>query len=227
MCADLRVAMQVIKKVRGTLKYFKKSTFATSHLVICRKQFGVKRGLVSVGKTRFGTMYHAGESIRRNLKPIRQLCSEKLIHITVCPVSIMLRSLASAFFVLSLEFTKLMLQKFNDNFMDGRFTATLFEGELSRLLSVLAPIAKAITCLESTHSTVSDVYIFWLAVAATIHQIIVENVDKLPIPVLEEIRKAVNFRFNQMINDGPDDVYLTGFILDPRKLIFILIWYRY
>jgi hypothetical protein len=96
-----------------------------------------------------------------------------------------------------------------------------FEMELSQLLTILAPVAKAITCMESTHSNVSDVYVFWLAVTATIHQIIEDDITGLPFDVMEKIRKAVNFRFNQMINDAPDDVYLTGFMLDPREYLYL------
>lgn len=92
-----------------------------------------------------------------------------------------------------------------------------FEMELLQLLTVLAPVAKAITCMESTQSNVSDVYVFWLAVTATIHQIIIEDVTGLPSDVIEDIHKAVNFRFNQMVNDAPDDIYHTGFMMDPRK----------
>jgi hypothetical protein len=92
-----------------------------------------------------------------------------------------------------------------------------FEMELLQLLTVLSLVAKAITCMESTQSNVSDVYVFWLAVTATIHQIIVEDVTGLPSDVIEDIHKAVNFRFNQMVNDAPDDVYHTGFMMDPRK----------
>jgi hypothetical protein len=92
-----------------------------------------------------------------------------------------------------------------------------FEMELSQLLTVLAPVAKAITCMELTQSNVSDVYVFWLAVTATIHQIIIEDVTGLPSDVIEDICKAVNFQFNQMVNDAPDDVYHMGFMMDPRK----------
>lgn len=77
------------------------------------------------------------------------------------------------------------------------------------------PVARAITCLESTHSTVSDVYLFWLAVTATIHQIIVDDITGLPTHVTEQIHQAVNRRFDQMVNEAPSDVYLTGFVLDP------------
>jgi len=71
--------------------------------------------------------------------------------------------------------------------------------------------------MESTQSNVSDVYVFWLAVTATIHQIIMEDVTGLLSDVTEDICKAVNFWFNQMVNDAPDDVYHTGFMMDPRK----------
>lgn len=99
------------------------------------------------------------------------------------------------------------------DFIEGTYSAGKFEMDLTQFLSVEAPIAKSITCLESSHSTVSMVYLFFLAVTATIHQIIKEG--GLPSDVADQIRKAVNFRFNQQINDAPDDVYLTGFMLDP------------
>ena len=71
--------------------------------------------------------------------------------------------------------------------------------------------------MESTQSNVSDVYVFWLAVTAMIHQILMEDVTGLPSDVTEDICKAVNFQFNQMVNDAPDDVYHTGFMMDPCK----------
>src|SRR5882724_5026414 len=71
--------------------------------------------------------------------------------------------------------------------------------------------------MESTQSNVSDVYVFWLAVTATIDQIIVEDVTGLPSDVTEGICKAVNFQLNQMVNDAPDDVYHMGFMMEPHK----------
>ncbi|TDL27053.1 hypothetical protein BD410DRAFT_482841 [Rickenella mellea] len=49
-----------IKNLRRTVKYFKKSTFASAHLRIRRKKLKIRRGLKSIGKTRFGTIYHSG-----------------------------------------------------------------------------------------------------------------------------------------------------------------------
>jgi len=55
-----------------------------------------------------------------------------------------------------------------------------FEMELSQFLTGLTLVSKAIMCMESTQSNVSDVYVFWLAVTAMIHQIIVEDATGLP-----------------------------------------------
>lgn len=84
LCKDIgsiKFFRPVIKKIRRTIKYFKNSNIASAHLCRRRKDLKITRGLVSVGKTRFGTIYHSGESLRRCLKPIRQLCTEKIINI--------------------------------------------------------------------------------------------------------------------------------------------------
>jgi len=75
--------LQAIKTTRRVIKFFKKSTFANSHLKLARKTHGVTRGLVSIGKTRFGTIYFAGASVQRCLAPIRELCANETIRIPV------------------------------------------------------------------------------------------------------------------------------------------------
>jgi hypothetical protein len=98
---------------------------------------------------------------------------------------------------------------------DSRATAT-FELALDQLLAVLAPPAKSLTCLESSHSTVADVYLFWLAVMASLEEVITSPDNEIPSEVVEKLRRICNYRFDQMINDAPSDVYLTGFFLHPR-----------
>lgn len=80
---------------------------------------------------------------------------------------------------------------------------------------MLSPVAKAITCLESTHSTVADVFLFWLAVNAAFHHLLSQG--GLSVSDSEKIRRVVNRRFNQMVNEAPCDVYITGFVLDPSE----------
>lgn len=54
-----------------------------THLKRKRKKLKISRGLVSIGKTRFATIYHSGESVKRCLPAIRDMCGEKIITIPV------------------------------------------------------------------------------------------------------------------------------------------------
>lgn len=40
--------------------------------------------------------------------------------------------------------------------------------------------------------------------------------DSLDQETIDDIRAIANTRFDEMCKDGPTDVYLTGFFLDPR-----------
>ncbi|TFK82609.1 hypothetical protein K466DRAFT_499999, partial [Polyporus arcularius HHB13444] len=161
----------VISNLRRTLKFFSKSTDAREHLRRKRAELGIRRGLVSIGKTRFASIYHAAASLIRCMPALRELCTSGTINITC---------------------------------------------RLENLVKVLEPIGKSIECLESTHSTVSDVYLFWLACMASIHDIIVHD-DNLETSVKEDIRQATNRRWIQMIEQAPCNVYYTGFFFDPRE----------
>ncbi|KAI0054381.1 hypothetical protein BV25DRAFT_1806052 [Artomyces pyxidatus] len=79
------------------------------------------------------------------------------------------------------------------------------------------PFAKAIKCLESSLSTAADVYLFWLAAIAQLAQLFKENRIGLQTSTMGSIRAAVNNRFNGMINNAPNDVYIMAFFLDPRE----------
>src|SRR5438128_1418081 len=74
---------QTIQVIRRTVKFFSKSTFANAHLKIMREKHQISRGLVSIGDTRFGTLYFAGASVQRCLAPLRELCQKKIITIPV------------------------------------------------------------------------------------------------------------------------------------------------
>ena len=90
-------------------------------------------------------------------------------------------------------------------------------------MEVLAPMAKSITCLESTHSTVSDVYIFWLACMASVADTITADRHGMGAEVTEDIRRFMNMRWVQMIEKAPCDVYFTGFLLDPRTSTHVIL----
>ncbi|KAI0087540.1 ribonuclease H-like domain-containing protein [Irpex rosettiformis] len=186
-----------IECVRSTVKFFRKSSYANARLKAKRQEMKIKRGLTSFGNTRFSTVYTSGNSLRSCMPAIKALCNSKVVK----------------------------LKAFNDNFIDG-FASTKFSTQLDELLAILGPAAKATKCLESTHSTVSDVYVFWLAMLATIHDVITDPNIPMPDHVREDIRRITNFRWKQMMEperekekkgQASKEVYLTGFVLDPRK----------
>jgi hypothetical protein len=52
---------------------------------------------------------------------------------------------------------------------------------------------------------------------ATLEHLFETNESGLCSDTIEDIRQIANARFDEMINDGPTDVYFTSFFLDPRK----------
>lgn len=105
----------------------------------------------------------------------------------------------------------------NNPFLPG-LANTQFQFKLEELLTVIGPIAKSTTCLESSYSTISDVLTFWLSPLAEIHAFVVDPNNALENSFKEQIRRAANFRFKQMF--GGSDLYLTGLVLDPRAYSF-------
>lgn len=106
----------------------------------------------------------------------------------------------------------------NAKFVPDTRSTRMFENDLGQLLLVIGPIAKSIKCLESSHATASDVYLFWLAAMASLEDLIRNDKLDAPFTVIERIRRLCNYRFDKMINEGPSDIFITGFFLDPRAL---------
>ncbi|KAG1764577.1 hypothetical protein EV702DRAFT_1204959 [Suillus placidus] len=92
-----------------------------------------------------------------------------------------------------------------------------FQLLLSQLLAVIGPPAKAIKCMESSFANAADIYEFWLAVQAMFEEVRKKNTVKLPVSVLEKIRRLCNYRFNQTINEAPSDIFVTAFFLVPAN----------
>src|SRR5882724_9856248 len=99
-----------------------------------------------------------------------------------------------------------------------------FENGLRQLVFVLEPLARACKCLESSKATAGDVYLFWLAVLATYEQLFMDNSDvdglQLPDNVIDQIRKVVNARWQELTEGPGKSVYLVTFFLDPRKSFY-------
>lgn len=95
---------------------------------------------------------------------------------------------------------------------------------IEQMVKILEPFARAVKCLESTQSTVADVYLFWLAVVATLHDYFCNNANadglQLPEEVIDDIRQIVNHRWREMTEKAGKGVYVAGLFLDPRTFTF-------
>ncbi|PVF95660.1 hypothetical protein CPB86DRAFT_787785 [Serendipita vermifera] len=96
----------------------------------------------------------------------------------------------------------------------------LFKNELLRYLHITGPIAKAIQCLESANLTVADVYVLWLAIAATLWDLFSRPGQETSIS--EELRSKITAIITRhhkgFMNETPSDIYFTGLFLDPRYM---------
>lgn len=105
---------------------------------------------------------------------------------------------------------------------DGLFTrahsraTTTYTTELATYTSIIAPIARSIKALEGRAANAADVYIFWLAITASLRELFLhdEDIDK---ELAGKVTAIVNRRYKEFIDDSPTDIYFTAFFLDPRE----------
>ncbi|KZW01720.1 hypothetical protein EXIGLDRAFT_760625 [Exidia glandulosa HHB12029] len=181
----------VISLSRRLLAYFKRSSYAIYHLKAHQYDFGVRRGLESIGKTRFSSINRSATSILRNIEPIKTIVrADNLL------TSDKKRSAGFAF-------------------LRHPTLAGTYELQLRQLVAVLTPLAKALKCLESSRSTLADVYLFWLAAMATTSDIFTDHNNELHLPedVIADIRRIINRRFVALVDSNP--VYKAGLFLHP------------
>ncbi|KAI0755573.1 ribonuclease H-like domain-containing protein [Fomes fomentarius] len=182
----------LIANLRDIIKYFRKSTIASTELTILRLQDGVSRGLESIGKTRFATVYWAAESVKRCLPQLQQLMDSGKVPLK------------------KLTFDPALLKS-------GR-ASMQFEQDLDRYISILAPFGRAIKSLEATDTTAGDVYIFWLAIAATLHDLfaLAEEHTGITRELAQKVTSIVNRRYKEVIDESPTDVYFSSCYLNPK-----------
>ncbi|KZV79764.1 hypothetical protein EXIGLDRAFT_846239 [Exidia glandulosa HHB12029] len=156
---------QVIARSRKLLTYFKHSSYAVYHLKAHWIDFGVRRGLERIGNTRFGSIGRSGASILRNIEPVK-----KIVRADDLLTNDKKRSAGFAFL------------------RNPAFAGT-YELELRQLVAILTPLNKSLKCLESSRSTLADVYLFWLAAMATLSDIFTDHNDELHMPpdVIDDI----------------------------------------
>ena len=80
----------------------------------------------------------------------------------------------------------------------------------------MAPIARSIKALEGRVTNAADVYIFWLAIAASLRNLFSQDQD-IDNELAQKVTAIVNRRYKEFIDHSPTDIYFTAFFLDPRK----------
>jgi hypothetical protein len=166
-----------MKLLKAILKYFSKSSFGTFKLREARTLGdgdGPVNSLQKIGKTRFGTHWLAAVAIDPCLPFIRQLVIAKTIKFKVRKIHDYQRFL-TALYVKNTQVQGLFANKFNRKYND-------FEEDLLRYSTVVAPLIRSLWSLEAAHANAADVFLFWLASAATLKDLFDQDADKTGIP---------------------------------------------
>jgi hypothetical protein len=104
--------------------------------------------------------------------------------------------------------------KFNRKYND-------FSEDLLRYSTIVAPLIRSLWSLEAAHANAADVFIFWLASAATLNDLFDEDVNKTGIPhtLVNEVTEIYNTCYEEFFKN---DIYFVAFLLDPRMCTILL-----
>jgi hypothetical protein len=176
---------QAVVTIRDTVAHFKRSTRAIHQLRKAQETFNLSTGIVSIGKTRFGTLFFSGNSIVKNFDAI-------VAYARAIPPTDRQSRLGVDLLKWSEDETSVLELRLI----------------ISRFVGLLEPLARSITCLESPHSSAADVMLFWLAAATGLDEYLRKTT--LASSLKGKIRKLVNARFAEMVHAGPSDSYLAA-----------------
>jgi len=90
-----------------------------------------------------------------------------------------------------------------------------FERTLLQYINIVAPIIRSLWSLEAAHANASDVFVFWLTIAATLKDLFSKGCEKSGIQdtLAYEITAIFNKRYKEFFTN---EVYFVAFMLDPR-----------
>jgi hypothetical protein len=81
----------------------------------------------------------------------------------------------------------------------------------------LARAFKAIACLESSQTDLSDIGLYYFAIGATLKQIFDSDNNPFSSEESGQIRAIFNSRFREALSEGPTDAPISALYLHPRK----------
>ncbi|KAJ7574501.1 hypothetical protein C8J56DRAFT_1172807 [Mycena floridula] len=187
-----------IKISRETITFYTKSHIAISELEKARELHKIGRGLESIGATRFGTIIHSLNSIKRCLPAISQTVIWGRVNE-------------------SFNFYECFDS--SDSMSPAAFN---YKFGLNQLILLGLPAAKALACLEAHETTLADVYLFWHAFIALMHETIQDPRNRVPAEVADTVYGIIEFRFAQMFTSGHlgrnSLAYLSATFLNPGLL---------
>ncbi|EIN08230.1 hypothetical protein PUNSTDRAFT_134619 [Punctularia strigosozonata HHB-11173 SS5] len=86
---------------------------------------------------------------------------------------------------------------------------------MSRYILIIAPFIRSLWSLEAACATPSNVFIFWNAIGASLHELFSGHVDETGIPesLAQEVTAIFNRRWKEFFSNG---IYFAAALLDPR-----------
>ncbi|KAJ7596244.1 hypothetical protein C8J56DRAFT_1043345 [Mycena floridula] len=184
-----------IKISRETITFYTKSHIAISELEKAQELHKIGQGLETVGATRFGTIIHSLNSIKRCLPAIIQ---------TVCWGRV-----NESF-------------NFRECFDADLMSPINYKFGLNQLILLGLPAAKALACLEAHEMTLADVYLFWHAFVVLMDETIQDTRNCIPAEVADAVYGIIEYRFAQIFNNGHlgrnNLAYLAATFLNPGLL---------
>ncbi|KAJ8584996.1 hypothetical protein M405DRAFT_746027, partial [Rhizopogon salebrosus TDB-379] len=105
-------------------------------------------------------------------------------------------------------------RKVQEMFLNRR-SFKVMEQDLSVYITIVGPFVRSLWALEASHANASDVFVFWLAIAATLEELFGKGEDESGIPasLVRRITAIFNRRWKEFFTN---DVYFVAFALDPR-----------
>jgi|SRR5882762_703230 len=90
-----------------------------------------------------------------------------------------------------------------------------FEQNVLQYVTIVAPLIRSLWSLEAGHANAADVFVFWLAAAATLKDLFSKGPDVTGIPI--SLAGAVTAIYNKRYKEFfTNEVYFVTFALDPR-----------
>ncbi|KAG9109345.1 hypothetical protein FRC07_008337, partial [Ceratobasidium sp. 392] len=181
---------ECISQIHIIGRFFSKSTKAATHLIVVLGRMGIAMWLKKEGKTRFAGIYLACISTRLCLPGIEKVIESGIVEVK---------------------------KDHKLSFIKNIAAYSIFKTKLYQLEKLTEPFARAIKCLESGESNPSDVFIFSLAIMATLRRLIDHNETELSLPadVISKAQTVASARYYNMVLASGREVYIATFFLHP------------